>query len=342
MEKANISRLSEIFGMKIIEGKPVASIGKEKFISKVELPVNADAFIVHTPEAVEVASKPEIVGRELDSLIVEPARLTSTFLRRYLEPDNPITFLHILRGSQGYRLNMVLHDAGFDIKEQFVRVVYSGEGEKHSDSTPHVARAQLSELSGKEKTLIVADTVATGRTLIEALRIFFEFAQFKGAEFKRVLVYGFISEIGAGRISDFLEKRDIELALVSIEDFSALSSNQYDMPLYGPDVTSKGVNVDRLIGGTTIPEAIEQMVKHYFPGSDQPGDWSERQCLLFNGSGYERGRIDRHLDNSLNALEDLYSASREAEWFESWMERIYMERKKGIVKAKSKDHCAPD
>ncbi|MGB9786768.1 MAG: hypothetical protein ACP5II_02425 [Infirmifilum sp.] len=342
MEVASLEKISDKFGIKLCERKIVFESGKEGVLASIDLPLNAEAFVVHTPEGSSVASKPEIVGRELDSAIIEPARVTASFLKQRLEGVEDIVFLHVLRGSQGYRLDVALREAGFEIREEFVRVVYEGTGEKHLDSSPRIGRVLFGELSGKEKVLVVADTVATGRTLLEALRVLLDLAQFKGVEFKQAIVYGFISENGATKVSEFLEKRGITPFLISIENFSALASNMFDMPLYGPDVTRDKIQVDKLIAGSTIPLALKSMLEHYFPGLDQPGDWSERQCLLFNGTSYERGRIEKHLENSMSALENLYSAIKTVDWFENWMGRVYQERKKGLRKAMRKDYCAPE
>lgn len=341
MEGVSIERIADLFGINVAEGRVAFTDGKDKFVSGVDLPVDAEAYIVHTPSSVKIASMPELVGKALDNLAISSARFTASFLKKLLNAEESLVFLHILRGSQGYRLDVALREAGFDVREQFVRVVYNGgTGEKHLEAAPHVGKVQFSELSGSEKTLVVADTVATGRTLLEALRLTLDMAGFKGMEFRRIVIYGFISEPGARKASEFISERGAEPVLITLEDFAALASNQYDMPLYGPDTTPTGVNVDRLISGTTVPEALENMIRSYFPGMDQPGDWSERQCLLFTGSTYERGRIDLHLENSLKALEALREAIRGAEWYEEWMDKIYAERRARLEEAKGKNHCA--
>lgn len=344
MGAQNLSRLAEAVGLRLLEKEATFSAaGEGGFVARVSLDVPAEAYVVHTPHSAAVASRPEIVGRKLESMVAQPARLAALFLKRSVGAGSPVVFLHILRGSRGYRLHDALQQAGLEIREQFVRVVYTGgSGEKHLEAVPHVATAQMGELSGGERVLVVADTVASGRTMVEALGLSLDVSEFKGARISRVVVYGFVSEAGAVRVAEFLEKRGVEAVFLALEDFTALASNNYDMPLYGPDTAVSGVRPDRVIAGATVSEAWEEMAAQYFPGMDQPGDWSERQCLLYNGHGYERGGIREHLERSLKALDSLYTVVRGASWYEGWMDAIYRERRAGLEKALEEDHCAPE
>ncbi len=337
-----VEKFAGKIGLRLLTGEEVYRDG-DGAVYRIPLEVNGEAFIVHSVQGALVASRPEVVGRELDSLVIHPARLVAGYLKHSGLADRKVVFMHVLRGSQGYRLDVALREAGFGVESQFVRVVYTGgSGEKHAEAKPRVASAQLTGLSGEEKTLVVADTVATGRTLKEALHFMLDVAAFKGVQFEKVVVYGFISESGARAVGEFLGNYGITPAFFALEDFAALASNQYDMPLYGPDIGAKGVDPEKTIAGVSVPEALRAMLGEYFPGMDQPGDWSERQCLLFNGYGYERGRIGEHLERSLKSLETLHSAVREASWYEEWLEEVFEKRRRGIKRAMGVDACAPE
>ncbi|QOJ79226.1 hypothetical protein IG193_01830 [Infirmifilum lucidum] len=340
--ESEIEKFASKVGLRLLNGEEVYR-GNDGAVYRVPLEVNGEAFIVHSVQSALVASRPEIVGRKLDSLVTHPARLVAGYLRRSGLADRKVVFMHVLRGSQGYRLDVALREAGFSVESQFVKVVYAGGlGEKHAEAKPHVASAQLTGLSGEEKTLVVADTVATGRTLKEALRFMLDMAVFKGVQFEKVVIYGFISESGARVVGDFLGENGITPLFFALEDFAALASNQYDMPLYGPDIGPRGVDAEKTIAGVSVPEALRAMLGEYFPGMDQPGDWSERQCLLFNGYGYERGKIGEHLERSLKSLEVLHNAVRGASWYEEWLEEVFKKRRKGLKRAMGVDACTPE
>ncbi|PLJ78227.1 hypothetical protein [Infirmifilum sp. SLHALR2] len=342
MSRLNVAGFAEKVGLRLLEGETVYG-SREAGVIRVRLEVPGEAFIVHSREGALIASSPEIVGRELDSLSMSPARLVAGYLKQLEQGSLPVVFVHVLRGSQGYRLDVALQEFGFDLKKQFLRVAYAGgAGEKHADAQPHVVNAQVSELSGGEKTLVVADTIATGRTLIQALSLTLDVAGFQGAQLERAVIYGFISEQGARAVGEFLEKRGVAPFFFAIQDYAALASNNYDMPLYGPDIGPAGVDAGKTIAGVTTPEAFKAMALEYFPGMDQPGDWSERQCLLFNGFGYERGRIGEHLGRSLKSLEELRGAVLKASWYERWLEEVYERRKKGLERAMEVDACSPE
>jgi len=292
------------------------------------------AYVVHSPEGVELASMPEIVGGDMASRSRRAAR-HAVRLMEELGLEERVVLLHILRGSPGYEVSGALDEVA-EVDNIYIRVKYDEQSYRdHREREARAVYTKAGPLSGGRYTLVVADTVATGRSMVEALSRGLQVLDFKGITLSGVYIYGFISLPGARMVAEAVKGQGIEPVFISIEDFSALSSNMYDMPLYGPDPADPG----RLLGAAAPPEAFQGMLPHYFPGMDQPGDWSERQCLLFNGVGYERGDVAGHLRRSLEMLEELHRVSSGMEWYRDWMEDVYAARRRGLEEALRGDPC---
>ena len=102
-------------------------------------------------------------------------------------------------------------------------------------------------------------------------------------------------------------------------NLTALSTNNYDMPLYGIDEAHwQRTRTIRRIGSTIDRVSLEEYIPHFVPGSDQPGDWSARQRELFNGVSQEPGDIVGHLRNSIRLVKSLC----EIDCFEPWQKQI--------------------
>jgi uracil phosphoribosyltransferase len=320
------------FGVKVdlTRRVEVRALGKEARLFRVDLDVPGEVYILDSLEGVEIASQPEIVGVELSSKALSLARKASRVLLSLLGGREAV-FLHVLRSSPGYMLHEALKSCGASVREVYVRV--------SSHSSPgggNVTFSLMGRIPGEIKDVIVADTVATGQTLESALRFLLKMGELKGVKFRRVFAYGFLSEEGVRRVGGFLEGMGLQPVFVAIEDLTALASNNFDMPLYGPDI---GSSDRRLLGGVTDMGILEKMIDAYFPGIDQPGDWSERQCILFNGESMEYGRIREHLEKSLSRLEALRSELATLGWYPEWLEGVYARRRSALLGAMPKQHC---
>lgn len=294
----------------------------------------AEVYLLDTDSGLRIASQPELVGFELEEEALRAALAAAGFIAQKASARK-VVFLHVLRASRGYRLHEALSMGGFQLTEAFVRVAYPGSGAgSHEAGTASVLSARVGELLEGEGVLVVSDTIATGRTLQAALSFLLDLAEFKGVKLVEAHIYGFISEAGLKGVAEHLLSQGIErVFFYAIQDLTALSSNNYDMPLYGPDLPSHEAGEPRTLGGVASEETLARMLPRYFPGMDQPGDWSERQCVLYNGESYERGRIREHLERSLRALERLREASRAYSWYGDWLDRVFEERRKALLEA---------
>lgn len=334
----NLKRIALDAGVRT-EVTPLGCIGEGKAY-KVDTDTPATVIIIDTENGLRIACEPELVGRELETQALKAAETAAALIAKAARCRRAV-FLHILRASMGYRLHDALKLGGFQLVEAFLRVRYPGTliG-SHEERRAQVVYSSISRFS--EEVLIVADTVATGETLEKALEHFIREAEGKGTRIKEVHVYGFLSEAGVGRVAVALDRLGVEKTFFyAIQDLAALASNNYDMLLYGPDLSGFRKGKTALIGGIAAEDTLERMLSNYFPGMDQPGDWSERQCFLFNGSGYEKGRIPEHLERSLHALEELRQVMHFYSWYNRQLEEVYAKRRDALLQAIIKgDYCA--
>ncbi|MEM4870985.1 MAG: hypothetical protein QXF68_04920 [Thermofilaceae archaeon] len=301
----------------------------------------ATVIILDTDSGLRMACEPEIVGTRLEREALQAARAAAAIIAK-TAGSREVAFLHVLRASMGYRLHEALKEGGFRLAEAYVRVRYPGYSTGcHEGRRAEVVYANLGGVS-RERVLVVADTVATGESLARALAYFLPAVEAKGARVREVHVYGFLAEEGVRRVSAELEELGVErIFFYALQDLAALASNKYDMLLYGPDIPAYKSGKLVSLGGIVAEETLERMLPHYFPGMDQPGDWSERQCLLFNGGGFEEGRIGEHLERSLRALDELHEAVRAFPWYREELEGVYEKRRKGLLAAiLSGEYCS--
>lgn len=305
-----------------------------------DLPVG-EAYIVDTVPGAELASMPEIVGRRMEERARAAAREAAKLFKK-LVGDNSILFLHILRASGGYQLDTVLEER-FSVENIYVRVKYDeGSYRSHDEREARAIYTKVGRLLKKKYLLVVSDTVATGRSMVEAMQRALKVVEFKGVEVVGAVIYGFLSLAGIRRVSEFLSKNSIDnVFFIALQDIAPLASNMYDMPLYGLDehaYTSRGekVRLGAIVDGLTF----RRMAPLYYPGMDQPGDWSERQCMLYTGVVYERGEIDKHLRKSLELLERLREIQSGEDWYAEEHDQIYLMRRRAIEKAlEEKKYC---
>lgn len=338
----NLRKIAEESGMRTDAVKAAGRVKGGKAY-RVLLDAPGETYLLDTDSGLRIASQPELVGSELGEEALRAALAVASLIVKQVSAKKVI-FLHVLRASRGYRLHEALSKGSIQLSEVFVRVAYPGSGiGPHQTDTARVLLARAGALSEGESALVVSDTVATGKTLQAALGFLLELTDFKGVKLTEVHIYGFLSETGLKRVAEYLEAQGLEkMFFYAIQDITALSSNNYDMPLYGPDLPSHDAGSPRSLGGITSEETLARMLPHYFPGMDQPGDWSERQCVLYNGEGYERGRIRDHLERSLKTLDRLWEVSQSYPWYGDWLSQVYSERRRALLEALGRKTYCPD
>lgn len=341
----DIDTIISCTGIDVSRTRPVKipGISTETRVYKVDidLPVG-EVYIIDTPAGTRLASMPEIVGLELEKTALEAADEAAKFFEQIFEGRDNVLLLHVLRASSGYMLNVAM-EKRMKTENIYVRVRY--DESSYRDHEGRKARAiytKAGKLMGNSYIIVVADTIATGNSVIEALRRTIKVLNFKDVKLKDAYLYGFMSLEGIKNIASFLSKQNLSrVVFLAIQDITPLSVNKYDMPLYGIDEPAYSEKKEKRRLGSIVDKAtLKRMLPLYYPGMDQPGDWSERQCKLFNGFFYERGDIEGHLKRSLEMLEKLREIQKGEEWYREWHEQIYKERVEGIKKVLSnKKYC---
>lgn len=300
--------------------------------------VTEEDFIIDTPEARTLACFPHIVSDAFIDLNKRAAmKASEVIIERHGLDERDVVILHILRAGPGYMLHEAFKARNIKIKELYVRPKYIESSFKdHVDKVIKIVYHDAFRFSGCDRiSLIIPDTIATGKTSIEVLKFYKKDLKDKVEE---IILYGFISRKGLANIRRFLEEEYNTIVYsYSLVDLTALASNNYDMPIYGPDENLMvKYGEEKLLGSTIGYETLRDCINYYFPGIDQPGDWSARQTLLFTGTGYEKANYLEHLQNMKKSIERLLSMSRRRQWFR----KIYEEIAKGHIKAIDKVYYA--
>ncbi|HDH07216.1 MAG TPA: hypothetical protein ENF87_02485, partial [Thermoproteales archaeon] len=233
---------------------------------------DAQVFIVDFHDAREIATRPELVGKLFLEMNYRTAVFAGKAILNLLDIRDCV-FVHVLRASPGYMLSKALKRE-VEMYEMKLRAFYT----KPSTGDHTEAKVKVRYVTTPSRfsdTIIIADTIASGKTMEAVLK-----KVLKIEEVDRIILYGFISKNGLERIEKTF-KNVAELYFFVLEDLTALSENHYDMPLYGPDLEAFSKRRKIKLLGSIVPyEALEGMLPYYVPGLDQPGDWSERQPIL--------------------------------------------------------------
>lgn len=273
-------------------------------------------YIIDSSSGMEIACHPHIVGGALEALSLDCA---VDFIRaaRAVEvlEEEGLALLQILRGSSGYMLEKVLPERvpTVSIRTEYVKVGYRQHGESERIEVTYRNYSKFDQEGGEVTTLLIPDTLATGRSAEAALNDVLR----SGVVLERVVTYGFTAVPALLRLGGICSERGIELHGFSICDVSQLASNNYDMPVYGPDEGLYGSTGElRHMGSIIDAETLGRFLPRYVAGLDQPGDWSERQDQLFNGQGNESGDIAGHLRKSIGLIESLRTINSGRPWYD--------------------------
>ena len=312
--------IANFFPLDLDATKPVhvEESGKEAWLYKVTesklIPKGAPVgtvCIVDTHAGGMVACHPHIVGDDLKILCREAARhfVKAAKAMRVLTEDAAI--LHILRAGAGYMVADVMD--GAPIVD--VRTEYRTDGYRaHSDDPRRlvVSYRRYPEGLNETGTIVVPDTYATGRSAEAALLDLMG----NGVSPDRIILYGFIAIPALVRLGALCEEHGVDLHSFAICDLTQLAHNNYDMCIYGPDESLyKETRRRRALGSVIDRATLRRLLPHYIPGLDQPGDWSERQSLLFDGVINRSGDIRGHLVKSIGLIETLMGMNAGEEWY---------------------------
>lgn len=292
-------------------------------------------FIVDAPEGRRLATDPSIVGEEFDSLNRTLSRKAWRLIEDMNVVGEDIIFEHVLRAAPGYRLREAIEErSSFKVTDFYIRPRYIQTSyRQHSQNyVENVFTGELHLNESKTYTLVKPDTEATGRSSIAAIDAVVEKCRSVGASIDKVVLYGFISMSGYRRILDFANQRNLDVVALAVEDVTALASNGYDMPVYGIDEGARNNKGSMVRLASMIPERVlEGILTEYYPGMDQPGDWSERQSELFNGISVEKGDILSHLNRSLTRLNALRSINSGEPWYSQQLDEVYQKNSERLL-----------
>jgi hypothetical protein len=306
-----------------------AKVGKNTKIYRVSR-IEPPTFIFDTPMAREIACYPHLVGESLEQRSRKaaaealPAILELSSVERKRR-DSEIVFEQILRAAPGYKLQDAAPKVlGSSYRTVYLRPRYTHRSYRDHDGTVQreieIVHQEFSEFpKGKKIVLVMQDTVASGRSGEVSINATLKHCQETGCKIEKWILYGFISEYGLEVLHRIAKQNDIAMVAFAMGNLTALSSNNYDMPLYGVDEAHwQKAHTLRKIGSIIDRTSLKEYIPYFVPGSDQPGDWSARQRNLFNGISHEPGDIVGHLNNSIRLIKSLC----EIGGFEPWQLQI--------------------
>jgi len=314
-----------------------AKVGKKTKIFHIDRKT-PPTFIIDTPMAREIACYPHLVGESLELAARKaaaealPAILDLSDIRKS-EGDTEIVFEQILRAAPGYKLQDAAPKLlGNSYRTVYLRPRYTHRSYRDHDGTIQreieVVHQEFSQFpNGKKIILIMQDTVASGRSGEVSINAALKQCQQSGCRIEKWILYGFISEYGLDILYRIAKEHDVSMFAFPMGNLTALSTNNYDMPLYGVDEAHwQKTHAIRRLGSIIDRASLREYAPCFVPGSDQPGDWSARQTKLFNGISYEPGDIVGHLNNSIRLVKSLTEISG----FEPWQMQI-AEKELGLL-----------
>jgi uracil phosphoribosyltransferase len=281
------------------------------------------AYILDTTSGKEIACHPHIVGENLQKLCHDSAiEFHQTLQHLDLIEKGKTAILQILRAGLGYMAAEVFQEGTPTIN---IRGEYFQNGYRAHSEDGRRVRVTYSDYSSKElslqqaDTLIIPDTFASGRTAQATLNSLLD----EGFKPGKIILYGFIAIPALAILGKTCLKNKIDMFSFSICNITQLAHNNYDMPLYGLDESLYDSNKQlRGLGSIVDITTLRRFLPSYVSGLDQPGDWSERQTSLFDGSGSVRGDIIRHLDNSIRLIASLRKLNSTQLWYDEKHDEI--------------------
>lgn len=280
-------------------------------------------YIIDTPSGTSIACHPHIVGKKLGELCLNCAREFIKIMESMcLVEDGSLAILHILRAAPGYKIAEALREKVpiLNIRTQYSKGAYRSHFEDIRDiDITYRNYSAVDSDTNEISTLLIPDTFATGRSAEVSIKNLLE----TGIKPRKIILYGFISIPALSRLGELTSEKGIELESFAIGNLMQLAHNHYDMPLYGLDESLYSITGElKPLGSIVDAKTLKRYLPIYIAGLDQPGDWSERQNLLFNGYGYEKGGIYNHLIKSIELIESLRKINSEQSWYNDFHNTI--------------------
>jgi hypothetical protein len=290
-----------------------------------------ELYIVDTEQGRRIACHPHIVGEELKALALDAALEAAKAIEQLTDLSEKnkdcIVFENVLRAAPGYELQAALKEVHGrrEFRNVWIRSRYEKPSYRDHDEEPstrlNIVYEDFEALPcNREIVVLKPDTEATGKTGQISIDRIVEKCKDVGSRIEKVILYGFISVPGLKRISQTAQKYDIALAALSIGNVTDLADNGYDMTLYGIDESYWKSNGEvRKLGSIVDSSTLNRYLPIFVPGSDQPGDWSNRQTTIhMTKEKTEQGAIAQHLQNSIELIKSLKRISD----YEQWQQEI--------------------
>jgi len=334
ISRASIEGIIEEFNIDVGSTEPVkceSLDGSTRVFSVYRSDLVENLYIVETVSGRRIACHPHIVGAKLKSLAfeaaVEAAAIISELAGLHKVNPSSIVFEHVLRAAPGYELHTAFKQLNKNrrFREVWIRTLYEKPSYRDHDlkepSPLNIVYEDFSVLPRNNEIIVLKpDTEATGRTGQLAVERLVERSEEAGSTIRKLILYGFISAPALKIIGNTAKKHGIELFAFSIGNITDLAYNGYDMTLYGVDESYwKATGKIRRLGSIVDIETLAKYLPEFIPGLDQPGDWSNRQALIYTTKEKtEPGLIRNHLQNNIEMIESLMAISN----FEDWQTRI--------------------
>jgi hypothetical protein len=290
-----------------------------------------ELYIIDTVQGKNIACHPHIFGKTLKNqafiAALEAAKAISKLTDLSIANQDSIVIENVLRAAPGYELHTAFREinAGRAFKDVWIRpkyekLAYRSHGEESALGLNIVYEDFKTLPQQKEIVVLKPDTEATGKTGQKSIeRIVTKCKEVKST-IKEIILYGFISIPALKAINETVKRYGITLMAFSIGDITELAYNSYDMTLYGIDESLWSASGKiRKLGSIVDPKTLERFLPEFIPGSDQPGDWSDRQTSVYvTKEKKEQIRADKHLRNSIKLIERL----RRISTFSPWQDKI--------------------
>ncbi|MEM3404295.1 MAG: hypothetical protein QXJ17_07160 [Nitrososphaeria archaeon] len=295
---------------------------------------DVEVYIIDTPQCREITCNPHIVGRCLEARSSATAKFSIKILEDLINPETPLLILNILRAGPGYMISRALEDASKKFYQAWIRTKYVQSSYRdHIERRLKIIYEDLSHIPARCKVnLLVPDTFATGTSADVAIKRTVQALDAVESKVEKVFLYGFISQDAIQYLLKSFNNYDMRFIVLALENIMELAWNNYDMAIYGLDLSYyERFKKIRKISSIIPEEVLEDCLPYYAPGSDQPGDFSSRQSILFNGERWEISPVFSHLLNSLILIRNLKKISCDQPWYHH--EEIFKEKENQLGKA---------
>jgi hypothetical protein len=290
-----------------------------------------ELYIIDTAHGKNIACHPHIVGealkRQAFGVALEAVKTMRQLTAISTANQDSVVFEHVLRGAPGYELHSAFKELNFGevLRNVWIRLKYEKPSYRsHNEESAAGLNIVYEDFEAlpkqKDVVLLKPDTEATGKTGQKAIERTLKKCEEVESTIKEIILYGFISIPALKTISETVKPHGIKLVAFSIGNITELAHNRYDMTMYGIDESLWRTSGEiKRLGSIVDRKTLERFLPEFIPGSDQPGDWSERQTSVYvTKEKKETIRLDLHINNSIKLIESLRRISS----FAPWQERI--------------------